>query len=133
MSSYDPIYKEYKYKEVKEKIDKQICDVIYVEDHSKVDAIYYHWWDGNADDIRDGWANRHDWHFEFYVKYKDDEKWTKMPDEPWQLYKGLGIFRLLFALESDKVRNKIERQYRIKELKSIIKNSEKELEELTTK
>lgn len=129
---YGPLYKSYSYENKKEKINNKEYKVQYVKNHSKIKAICYSWIDNNADDIRDGWANRHDWCFNFFVLYKGDRHWTKMGDG-WESYKDTNLGHLLFALENDEIKEKIIRKARIKELEEIIKSSKKELETLMGK
>jgi hypothetical protein len=127
--------KEYTYKEKILTINKVKHKVIFPENHSSIDALFYKVVDLNA---WDDYANITNWHTLCMVLRKGKKEWEKIYEGSTRNFKingkiigTCGIFNLLFQLENEKVRNEIKKKAEIKELKDRIKTDTQRLKTLT--
>lgn len=124
-------YKEYKYSEKNVKIGGWTYEAVFPEKHSTLDGLIYHSYNTNAGD---SWANIPNWQVLCFVLWKGKKEWEclyggQASDFPYPK----GIYPVLFALESEKVRKRFLRNKEISELKKEIKEKSKKLETLTSK
>jgi hypothetical protein len=124
--------KEYIYKEKIVTINKVKQKVIFPENHSGIDALFYKVVDLNA---WDDWANITNWHTLCMILEKDKKKWKTIFNGSTRDFRinGLsignsGIFTILFQLEDEKIRNNFLKKAKIKELKNRIKEDTKRLQ-----
>lgn len=126
---------QYKYTTKEVEINGKKYKANFVKPHSRIKGIIYEWYDRNADDYP--WANRSDWRLEaFFILWKNNTEWEKIDYNAFSntyhicWWHSTGLNEILFALETDKFKNKWNKEKRIVELKSRIKKDSKELSQL---
>lgn len=119
--------KKYQGKEKKVQFNGREVTAFFVKNHSRLKGLVFEWIDANHDDE---WANISRWVRYFGVMEKDSKEWKMIPgqhpDYMWAS-KGMGIFQVLHCLELPNVRNKIETEDQISELKDTLKYALKEI------
>ncbi len=124
-------YKEYKYSEKDVKISGWTYKAVFPEKHSTVDGLIYHSYNTNAGD---SWANIPNWQVLCFVLQKGKKEWKCLYGGPASDFPyPTGIYPILFALESKKVREKFLKKKEVSELKKEIREKSKRLEVLLTK
>lgn len=133
--SYDTPDKEYEYEDKEVNINGHKMKAMFPKNHSRVTGIFYEWKDSNWQDRQDGWANISDWHLTFWILWNGNTVWECITDKKWQErhWRDGGMFRLLFALESDKEREKIKKRNEIADCKATIKRCTARLTQLAGK
>ena len=121
-------FPQYEYTEKEVKINRKTYKAHFVKPHTRIEGIIYEWYDKNADDRP--WANRSDWHLTFFVLWKDMTKWEKIYYNNLNFCGRASLNEVLFAFETDKLKNKVGKENRIKELKLRIEKDRKELSQL---
>lgn len=126
--------KEYKYTKEERTVNGKKYNVIIPDKHSTIDALIFETEDLNA---WDSYANITRYRTICLTLRKGEKEWETLYDGPTRLFKlngdyiGIyGIFNLLFQLESEKVRERITKREKIKELKDRISRDSKRLKEL---
>jgi len=127
-------FPEYNRTTKKVTIEEREYTAQYVKNHSAITAVIYEWRDYNSDDP---FSNVADYHLTFYIKYKGKRKWTHLTENDfiskfssrksgWEI----GLFEIFFNLETSVFQNEYRKTSRIVELKSKIKEYQKELKKL---
>ena len=123
--------RNYEYKEKKVQIGGGTHKAIIPKVHSRIKGLVFEWRDLN---YGDGYSNRTNYARTMYVLYKGDTTWTFYPmnDEnmKWAT-DGIGFFAVLHNLESERVKKRMWKENRIRELKEKIPKLHNELEKLT--
>jgi hypothetical protein len=119
---------EYKYEEKEVEVFGKKYKAIFPKNHSRVKGLVYRWWDANSGDLH--WANVSRWNLDFFVLWKGSKNWENINNDEYNSSSHAGFFYILHRLETDEVREKINRKIRIEELKKNIKRDQKELEKL---
>ncbi len=121
MRIYDGIHK-------KAKISGKEFDAFYPKTHSRLKGIVYSRCNLNSSDP---WANIPKWETCFYIKKKGEKYWEKQEDSC--LYHGIGLFKILFSLESDEEKERYKDKERLLYLRQVIPDLIKEKELLEEK
>lgn len=126
--------KEYKYKEVKKIVCGKKHTVIIPEKHSRIDKLVFETIDLNA---WDSYANLTNYHTTCLILKKGEKEWETLYQGLTRKFKingeyvgGIGIYNILFQLETERVRNNFIKKAEIKELKDKIKRDSQRLKEL---
>lgn len=130
-------YKEYRYSNLNVNIGGVQHTAAVVENHSTIDSIIY---TTKNENFCDGYANIPRWHTTCIVKWKGKNSWETLHDGPSHEFRfngeklyspqGIGLFPLLFALESGTAKQEYLRKQEISTLHSEISEKQRRLEEL---
>jgi hypothetical protein len=117
----------------KVKIDDKTYTAHYPANHSNIDGIILETWDDNADDRP--WANITRYMTICYVLRKGEKDWEKIYEDETCKFKindmrvGHNLKNVLYALEDESVRRKIDKEDRIERLKESIQEAEENIQE----
>ena len=126
---------KYDYETKKVKIDSNSFDADFPKKHSRISGIVLYTVDENAGDP---YANIRRYRHSVYILWKDNTKWECIKDGSFKehiiyTWSNIGLFGLLYDLETDKEKEKINRKERLAEIKSELPKMLKEYEEMTGK